>query len=277
MRIGVVTPSISPEEGGLLDSVRRLSVELGRLRNDVEVLTVGNAADVLDPNDWKPARVRIFDRRGPKRFGYSPALKKAMCNLDCDVVLSQGLWRYTSVATLNWHSFSGKPYIANPHGMLDPWALKQSTGRKEIAARLYEKKHLKRSACIRALSLAEVQAIRDYGLRNPVCLIPNGVDTAPVAQKKTAPWANVPFLRNKKILLALGRIHPKKNLSAVLRAWKQASDNSDAFHNWALVIAGPDELETEDKLRQLTAELDLMERVWFAGALYGKLRDAAYP
>ena len=48
--------------------------------------------------------------------------------------------------------------------------------KKRIAALLYENQHLRGAACLRALSEAEAQSIRSYGLRNPICVIPNGVD-----------------------------------------------------------------------------------------------------
>ena len=60
--------------------------------------------------------------------------------------------------------------------MLEPWALRNAKLKKRIAALLYENEHLRRAACLRALSKAEAESIRAYGMRNPICVIPNGVD-----------------------------------------------------------------------------------------------------
>src|SRR4030095_11103730 len=98
---------------------------------------------------------------------------------------------------------TGRPYLVHPHGMLDAWGLQNSGSKKLIAAWLYENQHLREAACLRALSEAETRSIRAYGLRNPICVIPSGVDlpdlSASNANSESA---------NPKTLLYLGRLHP---------------------------------------------------------------------
>jgi poly(glycerol-phosphate) alpha-glucosyltransferase len=66
----------------------------------------------------------------------------------------------------------------------------------------------------------------------------------------------------RKILLFLGRLHPKKGLVNALRAWKQALHSTSniknsKFNEWQFVIAGWDQGGHEAELKRLCDELGL--------------------
>jgi poly(glycerol-phosphate) alpha-glucosyltransferase len=64
----------------------------------------------------------------------------------------------------------------------------------------------------------------------------------------------------KKKLLFLGRIHPKKGLSGLLKTWAQIQNSKSGIQNsreWQLVIAGWDQGGHEGELKALCAELGL--------------------
>jgi poly(glycerol-phosphate) alpha-glucosyltransferase len=131
--------------------------------------------------------------------------------------------------------------------MLDGWALRNARWKKRIAAALYENQHLRGAACLHALSEAEARSIRGYGLRNPICVIPNGIDL-PDPRESDAKTRS----ENRKTLLYLGRLHRKKNLANLIRAWNKTFNsrglNSDS---WVLAIAGWDEGGYENELKQI--------------------------
>ena len=86
--------------------------------------------------------------------------------------------------------------------------------------------------------MQEYNDIREYGLKNPVCIIPNGVDlpeNIDDLKKQDAPWKNI-IAPGQNVLLYLGRIHPKKGLTNLIMAWKQVMIESQN-KNWNLVIA----------------------------------------
>jgi poly(glycerol-phosphate) alpha-glucosyltransferase len=141
--------------------------------------------------------------------------------------------------------------------MLDSWALRNSRWKKLLAGWLYEDRHLRGAACLHALNKSEAAAIRAYGLRNPICVIPNGVDLP--AQQATVGG-------EEKLCVFLGRLHPKKGLSILLRAWAQAMW---AAAGWRLVVAGWDQGGHEHELRQLAGSLGLDGRVEFVGPKFG--------
>jgi poly(glycerol-phosphate) alpha-glucosyltransferase len=135
--------------------------------------------------------------------------------------------------------------------MLDPWATKNSRWKKQISHLFIEGSHFRNAACIRALGESEKNAIRTYGLKNPVCIIPNGVDLVD-AEMLTAKTLK----SERKILLFLGRLHPKKGLVNALRAWKEVLHSASniqhsKFHEWQFVIAGWDQGGHEAELKRL--------------------------
>jgi poly(glycerol-phosphate) alpha-glucosyltransferase len=121
-----------------------------------------------------------------------------------------------SVASLRWGQATRRACIISPHGMLDPWALEYSRWKKRLALWGYERKHLQTASCLHALSKAEAQAMRAIGLSNPICIIPNGIDTAPPESVGAPSWRRrIPA--DAKVLLYLGRPDPKKGLPNLLR------------------------------------------------------------
>ncbi len=179
---------------------------------------------------------------------------------------------YPSVASLNWSRRARGPRLVSPQGMLDAWAIRNSRWKKRLAGWLYENRHLRGAACLHALCDAEARAIRAYGLGNPVCVIRNGVDVPADGLGASAPWSGqVP--EGAKVLLYLGRLHPKKGLVNLLHAWSGLGGKR--MSDWRLVIAGWDQRGHEGQLRQLAKELAITDRVIFVGAQFGRAKDAA--
>jgi poly(glycerol-phosphate) alpha-glucosyltransferase len=115
--------------------------------------------------------------------------------------------------------------------MLDRWALNNSRWKKRIAAFLYEDRNLQDAACIRALCDAEAQSIRAYGLRNPICVIPNGVEGSPEDSRFEIRDSKLAFGEGRQVLLYLGRLHPKKNLANLIRAWRATLNSQPSTLN----------------------------------------------
>jgi glycosyltransferase involved in cell wall biosynthesis len=123
-----------------------------------------------------------------------------------------------------------------------------------LAAALYERRHLRGAACLHALCQSEAKSIREFGLKNPIATIPNGIEI-PEGRDLSSRYS-----AEKKIMLFLGRLHPKKGLENALRGWafarSGASSDSDQ-NNWQFVIAGWDQGGHEVRLKQLCEELGL--------------------
>jgi poly(glycerol-phosphate) alpha-glucosyltransferase len=108
---------------------------------------------------------------------------------------------------------------------------------------------------------AEARSIRAYGLTNPVCVIPNGVDLpepVPSWTGKTQAAGVASSPAGRKVLLYLGRLHPKKGLLNLLRAWRLALNRKPSIRErWMLSIVGWDESGHESELKRLADDLQI--------------------
>lgn len=266
MKLAIVTDCLSRNAGGLFHSVRRLAQELHHNRIKVQVFGVADDCIAEDISQWLPLRPRVFPCRGPTSFGYAAGLERALADEQASAIQIHGIWKYTSVAVRRVSKSSSTPYVVHPHGMLDAWALRHSRFKKRLAAWAYERRHLESAACIRALNASEARAIRAFNLRNPICIIPNAVDVPSFGA--TSDNGTFPFPAGRKVVLFLGRIHPKKNLVNLLNAWaifQSSIPRRPTESEWVLAIAGWNQDEHEDKLKQLTRALRLEDSVLFLG------------
>ena len=279
MKVGFLVGSISREAGGLFQSVRGLAKAVTSANATASVFGISDKKSAVDSLEWQPLSVHAF-RPQFRAWGYSDQLIPALVHADLDILSTHGLWKYSSVASHAWHRRAGRPYIVHPHGMLESWALRNARSKKRIAALLYENGHLRGAASLRALCEAEAQSIRAYGMRNPICIIPNGVDLPELVE--TSPLGTESLLfqtvaQDRKILLYLGRLHPKKNVANLIRAWKQSlNSHPSARENWVLAIAGWDQVGYERELKTLINDYGLMAGVRFLGPLFGQEKDATY-
>ncbi len=259
MRILVATTSLSRNAGGLFQSVRLSGIALANLDIDVSVIGVADEYTASDLECWHPLAPMACEPFGPRVFGWSPAVPGAIRSAQPDLIHLHGIWQYISMATGRYASQKGIPYLISPRGMLEPWALSNSRRLKKLAASLYADRNLRQAACIHALSGYEAESIRGYGLRNPVAVIPNGVELPPELPEDSNNGPIFPADRNgsaRKNMLFLGRIHPKKGLATAIMAWARHKKDRNA-KEWRLVIAGWDQAGHEQELQKLCTQLGL--------------------
>jgi glycosyltransferase involved in cell wall biosynthesis len=198
----------------------------------------------------------------------SSALSSELRNLaiNTDVIHNHGLWLMPNVQAGWAATRARKPLVVSPRGMLSPAALAFSCQKKRVFWRLLQGATMRRAPCIHATSEQEYQDIRGFGLRNPISVIPNGIDLPePVATPiRTA--------QPRRVVLSLGRIHPIKGLDVLVRAWAQTEPARPA---WELRIIGPGETAYRDQLSALVAGLRLT-RVSIEEPAYGEAKQAAY-
>ncbi|MFC5050669.1 glycosyltransferase [Rubritalea spongiae] len=241
MKVGYVSGSISRNAGGLFFSVRSLSQTVNALAGfESRVFSLEDAHSAEDVVKWQPLRPNVHKVVGPGALGYSPSLQSDLVASECDVLHTQGIWQGCSHAVNHWHDKMNKPYLVAPRGMLDPWALANARWKKKVAGLLYENKHLQNAACLHALCRSEAESMRAYGLKNPICVIPNGIHLPEIGAGAEKEQSGL------KTLVFIGRIHPKKGLVHALEAWSQL-----ARDGWKFVIAGWDQGGHEQELKDL--------------------------
>ena len=270
MKVGFLVNSVSREAGGLFHSVRGLARSVVSDTVNATAFGMRDPNTALDAHEWRPVTVCTFHSQFPP-WGYSSHLVGALVAANLDILSSHGLWKYSSVASLRWHQQTARRYIVHPHGMLESWALRNAGWKKRIAALLYENQHLRKAACLRALCEPEAQSILAYGMRNPICIIPNGVDL-PLLSEGSALEAPA-FARGRKILLYLGRLHPKKNVASLIRAWEEVCRSEPSkTDSWMLAIAGWDQSGYESELKRMVT----VPSVIFLGPRFGAEKAECY-
>ena len=181
------------------------------------------------------------------------------------IIHIHGVWTEHCSITGRLARQSGTPYLVSAHGMLESWALRQKRYKKAWYSNFVERPNLQSAACLRALTLQEVADYRAFGLRNPIVLIPNPAPVRPQADASIF-FARRPELAGKRIVLFMSRIHTKKGLDILCRAW--AAIHRD-FPDAHLVIAGPDSDGTLERTVSLARTLRIESSVTFTGMLAG--------
>ncbi len=277
MKIGILTGSVSRNAGGTFEAIRNMAQEMCRLPDvDVSVFGLRDEGLEKDLDSWRPVPLKAFSTQGPRSFGYAGGLYPALRDASIDLLHVHGLWMYPSVAAQMWQLHSRRPRLVSPHGMLDSWALANAGWKKRVAASLYENRHLRRGACIHALCREEARAIREFGLSNPICVVPNGVAPAPAQRPGLPAWRQA-LGPSCNVLLYFGRLHPKKGLVPLLHGWAATwKAGGSAGHAWRLVIGGWNQENHEQELRKLAAELGVADSIKFIGPQFGQDKEATF-
>tara|TARA_R110002051_G_scaffold238375_2_gene299124 strand:+ start:16426 stop:17592 length:1167 start_codon:yes stop_codon:yes gene_type:complete len=266
-RIHIISPFLSRFGGGVFTVIKALYNTKSQLTKKNSSFYIWGYKDDFCENDCISIKGKksFFNYKFKfiNKIFYSPEFKGNLFNeiKDGDIVHLHSLWLYPSVMFKSFKKNKIKKIIS-PHGMLDSWALKNNSFKKNISLILFERKNLRTADCIHALCEKEFQDIKKIATEVPIAIIPNGV--------------YLPKLKNKeqknndvKRLLFLGRIHPKKGLTNLLKAWEVVSK----IKKWELVIAGVDENGYESYLKKLSIEKNIFKSVKFVGPVFGKEKE----
>ncbi len=214
MKVINVTASVSRRGGGLFYSVSSLVKAQQKAGLSVQAVGLYDADFDRDRSQWDFVPIKVFKTLGPKSYGFAPGLLSNLLEENADVIHSHGLWMYPATAASNWASKTKRPLIISAHGMLDPWALKNSWWKKMLASWVYENHNLKNASCLRALCNSEAASIIRLKMHRPIAVIPNGVDL-PILVSKTEQTS-----QKIRTIISIGRIHKKKNLVPLIKAWR---------------------------------------------------------
>lgn len=276
MNVTFLTPSVSRALGGIYEIERNLAQALvGHTPASVHVLSLTDEYTEEDLPEWHPLSPEVVPVVGPSAFGYAPELKNRLAIQDPDLVHLHALWMYPSVVSLQWTRRRGTPHFITINGMLDPWAVQNARWKKRIAGWLYEHENLRTAACLQVNTEIEYQAVREYGINTPICIIPNGVSLPVDPVLSAPPWTDH-ILPDQKVLLFLGRIHPKKGIDRLLEAWKRTRTVSADADSWSLAIVGWDDGGHLPPLEAYVEENDLANSVFFLGPMFGENKMAAF-
>jgi len=275
MKVLLLSASNSRNAGGLYNSVRNLGQSLLKLDDiDPVVLAFRDEYSDLDIKAYEPLKLEEYHIVGTPKLAYSRDLKSKVYQIMPDITHTQGIYLYSSYVNLKYSQKNHKPYLIAPRGMLDKWILNVRGWKKKIGLTLYESEHLKNASCIHALGEPEYEAIRSFGCKNPIAIVPNGVflpAKTPPADGVIPDWK---VNDNRKTLLFLSRLHPKKGIENLMHAWAKIGSDKK---NWKIAIAGESNgKEYLNTLLQLQTKLGLQKDVIFIGPQFHKEKDMCF-
>jgi glycosyltransferase involved in cell wall biosynthesis len=259
MKIAYLLNSVSRKAGGLFEICKRLAQTTCR-EKEIVVLGVEDEFTKTDIIEWAPLRPTVFSPVLARSFGYAPGYAQCLAEACPDIAHVHGLWTYPSFAAYRWYRRTRRPLIYTAHGMLAPWALRHSAWKKRLVRALWEDAAHRSAACFHVNSEAEHLTLRRQGLRIPICIISNGIDLPASQSSEVSSLVSglASVARGRKLLLYLGRLHQKKNLLNLIRAWKEAlNSHPSTLNSWMLAIAGWDQGGHEKKLKRLAPELGM--------------------
>ncbi len=194
-----------------------------------------------------------------------------------DLVQVHTLWHPFFAPTRRLCHRHGKPYVVMPHGMLDPYSLGVHRLRKALYLALVEKRNL-RGAARTLYTTDEERALAEANVSGlaPAAIVPLGSD-APHDLDPTPLRAGFlnrfPSTRNRRCLLFLSRIHPKKGLDRLLDVMPRLLERRPDI---MLVVAGSGEAGHMAATRRQIESLGLAGSVLLCGRLAGDLKWGAY-
>jgi glycosyltransferase involved in cell wall biosynthesis len=258
-----VIPHMDEEASGPAQSVVRLCEALVLNGQDVEMHTMAAGrqpigVDLILHKQWSMLG----------QFGVSVELLRSLhrTSRDADIVHNHSLWSFPNMAAGLATRLRPAHLVTSPRGTLAAAARARSRLKKMLFSPV-QSPTITRASCLHATSQMEYQDIRAFGARQPVAIIPNGIDIPDLAAALDEPALNGP-----RRLLFLGRLHPIKGIEFLLNAWC-------ALHkmhpDWELVIAGKGDDSYTQSLQSMSRRLQL-ERISFLGPVYGDAKRQLY-
>jgi glycosyltransferase involved in cell wall biosynthesis len=257
MRILFVSTYLTRSATGLMNAMMGLGK--GLASQDMEVMVAGGADKYFDEDRalWEPLEIFPAPNKG-SNYGLHARMFSILRHCRPDLVHVHGIWSATTIYGLT-ASLSGIPTVVSPHGMLDPWIVARRPLVKRAHAALFERPLMHR-AHIHALNEAEREAVGAFipSAAPRTFVVPNGVPDAKISRNAIG----------RTGALFIGRLHEKKQVLELVRAWRQLNLPHDA----RLTIAGWGDPTYEAAVRQA---VDGATNVEFVGPLHGAAKTAA--
>jgi len=234
------TPALSPDGGRSL-----MAAAAGRY----EMSLVSSALEAL----WGSGRAKIH-----------------RLVRDADIVHLHTMWSPLNAIVARVCRRNDKPYVISPHGMLDPYSLGIRALKKRAYLRMVENRVIRGAAGVlftadeeRDLAMAQVERVPNPGV------VGLGADTPPASREvlETRFRSTRPDLADKRLIIFLGRLHPKKRPDAIIRAMPAIRAK---LPDAALLVVGGGEKDYVDGLKKLARNLEMSACVHFLGLLTGE-------
>lgn len=284
MKLLHVITSMHPKTGGPCQGIRNLNPYLTKSGFEVEVVTLDE-----ESIDYTDEFHVVKLGKGITPYLYHPKLYEWLVQhlSNYDVVSVHGIWQYHNYAVykairnLKKQNKQVPKVVIMPHGMLDPYFQQSSSRlfkswRNELVWRMTEARAINAAdallfTCEEEMELAkhtfkgyhpQKEINVEYGIQFPEPYFP---------AMKEAFYLTCPNLGEHPYWLFLSRIHPKKGIDVLIKAYLQLALKYP--HLPHLVIAGA----TDDKYaKQMIQLANNHSQIHFSGMLKGDAKWGAF-
>ena len=259
MKVAHIIPDLGVKSGGPSRSVLNTVEGIRARKVDADILTY----DCLDnPNIAEGNYIRTVPYTQRLPFAYNYHYKDLFRTKIYDIYHIHSIYSYPTYYAPSYAKAHKKPYIITPRGSLYEQTMQYSHVKKWLYIKCVLLSQLNHAAAIQATCEQEMLEIRKLGVRAPIAIIPNPINVPSVIP--------APINHSKMRIGFLGRIHPKKKIDGLLKAWALAGFGQR--QDVELVIIGecnPNDMEYLHSLYSLQNRFGITNINW-AGAKFGQ-------
>ena len=269
---------MSPEWGGPVEVVIGLTTALGHHDIRCEIATTTGHRVGRNLVDIPSVPIHAFQVGKLARVwtGYANDISHFFKSRipSYDIVHVHEVWHFPAYAAIRAARKHQIPYVITPHGALNEWNLNHKRLRKKFFTWAVQHRILAAADALHAITPAEVLRMGELGYSERTFLAPNGVttesyDCGPYREELEESF---PILRDKRIILYLGRLTAKKGLDILARIFVNvARDVPDSI----LLVVGPEEDDSKRRMKEILQEANVIDRTLFTGMLTGRQKLAA--
>ncbi len=284
MKLLCVSPSYWPafQYGGPIVSNHNINRALVKKGIDVTVYTtnvglndkmaINNKVNINGVKVVYFKYIKLFEFMGTTGWQFSWCMTKALKNnlKKYNIIYIPAIWNYPAAITSYYCRKYNKPYIIAPKGVLYPYTIRKKGWKKWLYYKMIAKRNVEKATFIHYTAKDEAEKCHlRLALKNKAIIIPNGIrlsefNNLPIRDNL---WKRYPILKNKKIILFLGRINWKKGLDILVEAYSRLARERSDVH---LLIVGSDEEGYGGKVRDWFKDKGVLGRVTFTGILLGR-------
>jgi 1,2-diacylglycerol 3-alpha-glucosyltransferase len=268
MKILITTDLYSTETNGVVTSVKNLAEELSANGHDVRILTL--SGDIRSHRDGSVYYIRSIpigvypNVRMP--LSYRHRLIKELIEWKPDVIHSQCEF-FSFQYARRISKLTGAPIVHTYHTLYEQYVkyLIPSKRLGKAVVRVVSRKRLKRCKCVIAPTGKVEDALRTYGLKNEISIVPSGISLEQhkkriSAEERSSMRKALGIEDNQTVLINLGRLGTEKNLGELIEYYSKAIKDNDDL-KFLIVGDGP----ARGELEKLCATLGIADQVIFTG------------
>lgn len=269
MKILITTDLFTTDTNGVVTSVKNLFEELTAKGHDVRILTFSDS--MHSHRDGAVYYIRSVpigfiypDVRMP--LAYRHRFVKELIRWKPEVIHSQcEFFSYQFALYVSKHT--GAPIVHTYHTLYEQYVtyLFPSKRLGNRVVRTVSRRRLKRASTVIAPTSKVEDALRGYGLRNAISVVPSGISLEQhkkrlAPEKRKAKRLALGIRKGETVLLNLGRLGTEKNLPELIRLFAKALQTHSELV-FLIVGDGPAKADLE----VLAAELGIRSQVIFTG------------